>query len=198
MHSTKILRQWSGLITLIVSRFLRHFEDRADMKGKPILFMLDEFASLGKIDGVTELFSTLRSKKITICAVIQSLALLDEKYGEATGRIIIDNCPYIAIFAVNDVKTQQYFSNMVGENFVYKKGFGLSLSGGLPPSISLSPSANIDKIREPLIYPEQFSTLKVIVLLTPDGVYRVNKLPYFYKYDISASADTNSIAGSSK
>jgi len=167
-----LLKQWSGLLTLLVSQFLRHFEKRPDRTGKPILFMLDEFARLGKIEGITDAFSTLRSKQITLCAIIQSLAQLDKTYGEATRRIIVDNCPYCAVFSVMDVASQQYFSSFMGTKPIWKKGVTL----GIPLSASLSYNEN----REPIIYPEQFAMLKRILLRTPEGVYTIDKFPFFY------------------
>ena len=100
-----LLAQWNGLLTLIVRQFLRHFEKRPDMEGAPILFMLDEFPRLGKIEGMAEAFATLRSKRITLYAVIQSLAQLDHAYGATTRRIIMDNCSFVAIFRVTDVES---------------------------------------------------------------------------------------------
>jgi len=41
------LRQWKGLLTLMVSQFLNHFERRSDGKNTPVLFLLDEFPRLG-------------------------------------------------------------------------------------------------------------------------------------------------------
>lgn len=167
------LAQWKSLLTLMVSQFLHHFERRPDLTATPILFMLDEFARLGKIDGITNAFATLRSKKITICAVIQSLAQLDLIYGEPTRRVIVDNCQYIALFAVTDATTQQYFSSLIGGRYAWNPGFGISLP--------LSANATLNRNREPLIYPEMLATLEVIVLLTSDGVFRIEKIPFFYK-----------------
>lgn len=167
------LEQWRSLLTLMVSQFMHHFEKRPDLTATPILFMLDEFARLGKIDGIANAFATLRSKKITICAVVQSLAQLDLIYGEPTRRVIVDNCPYIAVFAVTDATSQQYFSNLIGGAYKWNPS--------VECSIPLSAHANLSKNREPLIYPEQLATLEVIVLLTPDGIFRLEKVPFFYK-----------------
>ncbi len=167
------LEQWRSLLTLMVSQFIHHFEKRPDLTATPILFMLDEFARLGKIEGITNAFATLRSKKITICAVVQSLAQLDLIYGEPTRRVIVDNCPYIAIFAVTDATSQEYFARLIGGRYAWNPSVGCSLP--------LSAHANLSKNREPLIYPEQLATLEIIVLLTPDGIFWMDKIPFFYK-----------------
>lgn len=167
------LEQWRSLLTLMTSQFMRHFEKRPDLTETPILFMLDEFARLGKIEGITNAFATLRSKRITICAVVQSLAQIDLIYGEPTRRVIVDNCPYIAIFAVTDATSQQYFSNLIGGAYKWNPGVGWSFP--------LSVNANLSRNREPLIYPEQLATLNFIIALMPDGVFRLEKVPFFFK-----------------
>lgn len=167
------LEQWRSLLTLMVSQFMHHFEKRPDLTATPILFMLDEFARLGKIDGIANAFATLRSKKITICAVVQSLAQLDLIYGEPTRRVIVDNCPYIAVFAVTDATSQEYFCRLIGGAYKWNPSVGISI----PPVAN----AGLNRNREPLIYPEQLATLEIIVLLTPQGISRIEKIPFFYK-----------------
>lgn len=159
----------------MVSQFMRHFEKRPDLTETPILFMLDEFARLGKIAGIENAFATLRSKKITICAVVQSLAQIDLIYGEPTRRVIVDNCQYVAVFAVTDATSQQYFSSLIGGRYSWNPSVGVGVSR--PPAAN----AGLNRNREPLIYPEQLATLEIIVLLTPKGIFRMEKIPFFYK-----------------
>jgi len=52
---------------------------------------LDEFPLLGKIDAVTNALTTLRSKKVTFCLMIQSIAQLDAVYSHDVRKIIVDN-----------------------------------------------------------------------------------------------------------
>ncbi|MCL2434410.1 MAG: type IV secretory system conjugative DNA transfer family protein, partial [Clostridia bacterium] len=108
------LEQWKPLFTLITNQFLKHFERRPDKRAAPILFLLDEFPRLGKIEAVATALTTLRSKKITIALIIQSLAQLDLLYGPAQRRVILDNCAYKAILGASDAETQEYFSRLVG------------------------------------------------------------------------------------
>jgi len=108
------IEQWKGLLTLITNQFLKHFERRTDMAATPVLFLLDEFARLGKVETVINGLATLRSKKITICVITQSLAQLDVIYGKEQRQVIADNCQYKAILNATDADTQDYFSRQVG------------------------------------------------------------------------------------
>ena len=120
--------------------------------------------------------STLRSKGVTICLMMQSLVQLDRIYGKESRQIIVDNCQYKAILNVTDPENQKTFSDMVG-----------SINVG---NVSIS-TGNDDenkhfhfqgnRSREPIIYPHEFATLKDIVLITPEGFCCANKSPYYKK-----------------
>jgi type IV secretion system protein VirD4 len=108
------LEQWKRLTSLLIQQFCRHFEQRPEGSGKPILFLLDEFARLGQMPQVVHGLATLRSKKLTIMLIIQSLAQLDVTYQADQRKVICDNCDYKAILRVSDADSQKYFSALVG------------------------------------------------------------------------------------
>ena len=172
-----LLRQWKTLITLIVSQFLRHFEQRPNMTATPILFLLDEFPRLGKIDEITDGLATLRSKKITICPIIQSLSQLDLIYGEASRRVIVDNCAYKVVFNATDADSQEYFSRLVGTHEKLKITQDLRLE----PITNFVAGKGTSKTSEEKrkLKPENWATLREIALFTPFGFFNVEKTPYF-------------------
>ena len=199
------LGQWDGAITLMITQLIRTLERRPDIyskKGKeknlpPILLLLDEFPRLGKVDAIQNAVSTLRSKGVTICLMMQSLAQLDRTYGKETRQIIVDNCQYKAILNVTDPENQKIFSDMVGTVRVTTR----SVSEGIGGSVGLSSGSNVGEdisysdgkskgrsdnhsvsigtTREPIIHPHEFATLEDIVLMTPEGFCLVDKAPYY-------------------
>lgn len=173
------LEQWKGLLNLIISQFLRHFQDRDEEKNlEPILFLLDEFPRLGKVEGITNGgLTTLRSKKVHIALLIQSLAQLDVIYGKGNRQIILDNTPYTAILSATDTETQEYFSKRVGTHEKLKT----SHNANYEQYTQLGKGTGVSKTTEEkrIIKPEEFAYLKDIVLLTPHGYTRVEKAPYF-------------------
>lgn len=196
------LGQWDGAITMMLTQLIRTLERRPDKYSNerelpPILLLLDEFPRLGKMDVIQNAVSTLRSKGVTICLVMQSLAQLDKIYGKESRRIIVDNCPYKAILNVTDAEDQKIFSDMIGSITVSRKSVhdsvGLShgenqgssfsdisaFSDGRSHNVSRNISANVATTREPTILPHELGTLKDILLLTPDGFCRVDKQPYY-------------------
>lgn len=69
---------------------------------------------MGKMEMITSAMATLRSKKVNICLMIQSVAQLDKIYGANNRKIIFDNCQYQAILRANDPETQKYLAELIG------------------------------------------------------------------------------------
>ena len=175
-----LLRQWKNLLSLMVNQFLLFFERRNEKYDlPPILFLLDEFPRIGKIPSIMDALATLRSKRITICMILQSLAQLDMIYGKDERKVIADTCAYKAVLSATDPETQEYFSRLVGTYEKEKKSHGVTSD----PIIGLGRSKSVNTFTEEkrIIKPEQFSTLGDIVLLHPFGAgfLRVDKVPYW-------------------
>lgn len=73
------IEQWSGVINLLYTQLIRHLERRPE-KYSPegannlqTLLLMDEFARSDKLNTITNAMSTLRSKNVNICLILQSL-----------------------------------------------------------------------------------------------------------------------------
>jgi len=175
--SEHLLNQWKNLLTLIVNQFLTFFEKRSEITATPILFLLDEFPRLGKVPAIMNGLATLRSKKISICLIVQSLAQLDLIYGFNERKVISDTCAYKAILGATDADTQEYFSRLVGTYDKTMTSYGEHREGYLPFKTGRNTFTSEQEKR--IIKPEEFATLKDIVLLTPFGYSRIEKVPYY-------------------
>jgi len=177
------LEVWSPMTTLLINQLIRTLQRRPEKyspEGKslpPVLIILDEFASLGKIFSIKAGLQTLRSRGVTFSLVIQSLAQLEEIYGRTGMKIILDFCPYKAILNVTDPESQRYCSDMVESVIVPSRSVSTTYKSGSDERTSYA--LGINESREPIIFPQEFATLKDIVLITPDGYCRIDKAPYF-------------------
>jgi len=169
-----MLDQWNVPVNLIVRKFLKHFERRPDKNAKPILFLLDEFPRLGKLEATSKALGTLRSKKIIMCIIIQSPAQLDMVYGHAACRVIMGNCTYKAILEACDADTQEYFSRLVGTQSVVQQGESTSYAPDHEEEWGHTVSSHDADQR--IIKPHEFATLKDVVLLSPWGCCRAGKI----------------------
>lgn len=174
------IEQWSGLINLMYSQLMHYLELRPDkysIEGTgnmPVLLIMDEFAKFGKLDYLKNAISTLRSKSVNICLVIQSIAQLDSIYGQNERRIIMDNCRFKAILNANDSETQKLLAELIGTHIVVEHNFSTN-------------KENLDSIdsyshkREYIVQPHELAYLNDVILLTPDGSCRIHKIKLYSK-----------------
>lgn len=126
---------YAPCMAIIITNFLQAFMRRDDVSsGKkivPIMFLLDEAVQLNlDYNILSKAMSTLRSKKVSLFLLMQSVAQLEGRYGEAHAREIIDLCAYISVFNAQDPKSREYFQKLVGRRKMLKRSTSLSSSGG--------------------------------------------------------------------
>ena len=126
---------YAPCMAIIVTNFLQAFMRRDDVSsGKeivPIMFLLDEAVQLNlDYNILSKAMSTLRSKKVSLFLLMQSVAQLEGRYGEAHAREIIDLCAYISVFNAQDPKSREYFQKLVGKRKILKRSTSLSSPSG--------------------------------------------------------------------
>ena len=176
------IEQWGGAVNLMYTQLIRHLERRPDKyslggaDSVQTLLLMDEFARFGKLESITNAMSTLRSKNVNICLMLQSMAQLDKIYGEYDRRIIFDNCQYQAILRANDAETQKYFCELIGtrESTQWSQSESFDEFGD-----SVGYGKQISESREWVVYPHELATLEDILLLTPYGFCRLEKYQWY-------------------
>lgn len=174
------MEQWGGMIRLMLTQLIRTLERRPDRQSpqgrkiSPILLLLDEFPLLGKMDVITNALTTLRSKKVTFCLMLQSIAQLDAIYGYDIRKIIVDNCQYKAMLNITEPDSQEYFSKLIGTVPVGRRSISQNY---VSDTNCITYGRQIQEFREPLILPHEFATNKDILLHTPYGLLSTIKLP---------------------
>lgn len=122
---------YAPVISIIISNFLQAFMRRPDVSSGeetvPILFLLDEAVQLKiPFQILDSAMSTLRSKKVTLFLLMQSIAQLEAKYGDVQAREIIDLCSYISVFNAQDPKSREFFHKLIGTRKMLKRSTSLS------------------------------------------------------------------------
>lgn len=176
------IEAWSGAINLIYSQLFRYLERRKEQyspegeKNTQILLLMDEFSRFGKLEQITSAMSTLRSKKVNICLIIQSIAQLDKIYGEYDRRIILDNCQFKVILRANDSDTQRYFSELIGTHMHLQRSIG---EHGDKHLKATGYSKQLSEVREFIVHPHELATLQDALLLSPEGFFRLRKIKMY-------------------
>ncbi len=166
---------YAPCMALIITNFIQSFMMREDVSsGKlviPILFLLDEFPQLNiSFSTLSTAMSTLRSKKVSLFLLMQSIAQLEGTYGEVNSRQIIDLCSYISIFNAQDPKSRKYFQELIGRQEVLRRSKSSSSTYSAHNSNTSGTSVNREK--EYIFEASDFGNLNTVDDTTKETVYR--------------------------
>ena len=89
--------------------------DRTEADTFDVLFLLDEFASLGKMEEMGRAITTVRSSGAHLMLIVQSLPNLREIYGPDGAANFMGNCELQLFMAPTDVDTPRYISEAIGD-----------------------------------------------------------------------------------
>lgn len=180
------LDEWKDLVGMMCNQFLKSFERRPNENTTPILFLIDEFPRLGKIETICNGLATLAGRKIHIALIVQSKSHLNALYGKDTAEVIADNCTYKAILKASEPNTQEWCSKLVGTYDRMKISEGAQFGQYTGMGTGTSTSTTTEEKR--IIKPEEFSYLQDVVCVFPNGYRRLEKIKYwedkaFNKYE---------------
>ena len=140
------------MVSLLIQQLYREILVIADEHGgslpNRVMFYCDELGTFPKIDGLEAMFSAGRSRKISIVAIIQSFAQLQQTYGKEGQEIITDNTQLTVFggFAPNS-QSAEVLSKALGEQTVQSG----SVSHGKESSSSLQmigrPLMTVDELK---------------------------------------------------
>ena len=140
------------MVSLLIQQLYREILVIADEHGgalpNRVMFYTDELGTFPKIEGLESMFSAGRSRKISIVAIIQSFAQLEQTYGKEGQEIITDNTQLTVFggFAPNS-QSAEVLSKALGEQTVQSG----SVSHGKDNSSSLQmigrPLMTVDELK---------------------------------------------------
>lgn len=106
------------LSSLFFSFLFRDVADAADRLGAdtrlPVNVICDEFANVGRIPDFERFIAVVRSRKIYITIIIQSIAQLAKVYDENDRETIMECCDTVLFLGCNGTLTAEFISNLSG------------------------------------------------------------------------------------
>lgn len=144
--------QYADLFRLVVTQITNYLTTRPDYSTPHILFLIDELPRFKRVNGLFESLGTLRSRNVHYLLFCQSLAQIDEIYGQNLRKVMFDTCRYTVVMSTNEPETQKYFSDLAGPRTVRTRG--MSTNG------TFIPGFNSNEAQAPLIFPNEFGLLK--------------------------------------
>lgn len=179
---------FAPLTSVFFSQMINIYYDVAsqspDQKLKrKIVFMLDEFANIGKIDNYSRTLATCRSLGLSMHTILQNKAQLEKKnmYGREETNDILGNHDTIILLRAKqeDVDTTKWISDALGQTTkeISKESVSVSRQGK-------SVSTNKEHVERPLMTPSEIGSLEKdqsIVIIAGQNPLFLNKA---YQSDI--------------
>lgn len=114
----------------------------------PVLFMLDEFAQLGRLEVIERNMALTREYGVKLWPILQDLSQLKDHYKERW-ESFIGNAGIKHLFAPQDHTTQEYFSKLSGQRDYWFEATGTTGGTTLGPQMSHSTGASVSWSKTP-------------------------------------------------
>ncbi|WP_063568284.1 type IV secretory system conjugative DNA transfer family protein [Paenibacillus sp. O199] len=145
------------------------------------IYLLDEFANIGKINGYPNILATCRGLGMSMHTVIQDIGQLEDKrmYGPDMARSIINNHDTTLFLRTKDTKTAKYFSDVAGETTIKHKQKSTSIG-----EKNASKSISEQFVKRPLITQGELLNVNPAVCYLFVNGYFPLKLEKSYQYKV--------------
>lgn len=170
------LNSYSRWLRLVLNLTLASLSERPERTKPPILFILDEFAALGRLETVETAIGLMAGYGVQLWPIVQDISQLRDLYPQRWASFIA-NAGMVQAFGINDPATAEMLSRMLGTR------------GATVRNISEGHSANgttggtsYNAISRPLLYPAEIRQLPPHEqLLLIDGLppVRARKIAYY-------------------
>lgn len=165
------LETFGRWLRLLIQQALTVNARNIDVKPeKPILFLLDEMAALGRLAMVEQAYSLMAGFGVQLWGIVQDLSQLERIYDKGW-QTFIGNSGVLQYFGSRDLKTAEYFSRLCGVTTIEKFSFARSLaqaftssssSSGSSSSSSTTTTDNVttDVVQRHLAFPDELMVMR--------------------------------------
>lgn len=157
-----------------------------------VLFLLDEFANMGRIAGLAEALTLLPGYGVRVWAIVQDLSHLAQVYGRETANIILSQSEVKQFFAVQDMELAARLSRLLGERSIITRNYNLGQTDDSEIGVSLSERG------VPLMLPQEIMGLpedRQLLLVKAAPPVLAEKVPYWDVSPWREMADPNPMEG---
>jgi type IV secretion system protein VirD4 len=147
--------RWLRLMVSIAIRAVTRRGSQSPL-GLPVLFMLDEFGTIGRLEAVAQAYGLMAGRGMILWAFAQDLNQLNHDYPKEW-ETFISNSQAITCFAVMDNFTAEYVSKKLGIKTIQQPN--VSTTYDALTSVSSSTTTSTQTMSRPLLHPDEVSTL---------------------------------------
>ena len=144
-----------------------------------VLFMMDEFPTLGKMEQFQSGIAYFRGYKVRLFLIIQDTEQLKGTYEESGMNSFLSNATYRITFAANNVETANLISQLIGNKTVEQESVNKPKFFDLNPA---SRSLHVSETQRALLLPQEVINLprdEQILLIEASPPIKSKKIFYF-------------------
>ena len=157
-----------------------------------VLFMLDEFANMGKMSALAESLTALRGFGVRLWIFVQEMAHVEQIYGKAIASTIFSQAEVKQFFSVANDDMAKRISNLMGQKTVKVAQYGLGHRTDKVPEVNLSETGR------PLMSPDEIYRMPAdeqLIFITGMAPIRARRLPFWQVKPWREQADPNPVEG---
>ncbi|MFC5583793.1 type IV secretory system conjugative DNA transfer family protein [Nitratireductor kimnyeongensis] len=178
---------WLGLVTRQAIAAVARSSGRSE-----VLFVLDEFANMGKLAGLAESLTALPGLGVRVWAFVQELSELIRLYGPYTARTVLSQAEVKQFFAVQDDQLAKTLSAALGQRTVKTRNFNLGRTEDDEIGESLGETGR------PLMSPDEIRLMgadEQLLLIKALPPIRAQRLPFWFVSPWASWAARNPVEG---
>jgi type IV secretion system protein VirD4 len=153
-HKKRLRPLMRLIFTMIVNRLTDKLEFHGTSQTRHkhrLLFMIDEFASLRRMDIFADALSYMAGFGLKAYLITQDIRQIVDEYG--ANESIVSNCAVRVAFAPNQYETAELLSKMTGAKTIQKASF--TFSGSRGSTILNHVNESVEQIQRPLMTPDE-------------------------------------------
>jgi len=127
---TDRLEAYSRWLRLLVTLSLRDMARSLEKPASPVLFLLDEFAALGRLASIERAMGLMAGYGVQLWPIVQDVSQLRDLYNKRIGTFFA-NAEVLQVFGVNDHEGAKLFSDMLGQQTVVFQTMSRALDSDL-------------------------------------------------------------------
>jgi len=178
---------WLGLVTKQAIAAVARSSGKSEA-----LFLLDEFANMGRLSGLAESLTALPGLGVRVWAFVQELSELIRLYGPHTARTVLSQAEVKQFFAVQDEQLAKTLSAALGQRTVKTRNFNLGRFDDDEIGESLGETGR------PLMSPDEIRLMgadEQLLLIKALPAIRAKRLPFWFVAPWGSWAARNPVEG---
>lgn len=164
------------LISMVYQSFMSAMLYRKEGQQPPIAFIIDEFGQIPAMPVISQSAALMRAYNCSLLFSCQSLAMIEDHYGIAGRKLLMDCVKVNCFLSIMDPDTRDWASRMIGTRKVLK------ISNSEQTNNSSS-GKSISETREKIFEPEDFGSLpnEDALIIYYSGKYIKAEKTYYFK-----------------